>query len=87
MRSEMMWICIFCGGFLTAVLLAYKANGAIISGILLVSIISQPSPTSVTYFPYTPVGSGDLGFFEKGVTFHGIQNTLAIQDWNLSGVA
>jgi hypothetical protein len=82
-----MWIGIFCGGFVTAILLAYQVKGAIIAGILLVSIISWPRPTSVTYFPYTPVGNDNFDFFKKVVTFHGMQNTLAVQDWNLSGVS
>ncbi len=87
MRSPMMWLGIFCGGFVTAILLAYKIKGAIIAGILLVSVISWPRLTSVTYFPYTPVGNDNFDFFKKVVTFHGIQNTLAVQDWNLSRVS
>jgi AGZA family xanthine/uracil permease-like MFS transporter len=86
MRSPMMWIGIFCGGFLTAILLAFKVKGAIIAGILLVSVISWPRPTPVTYFPHTPVGDDNFDFFKKVVTFHGIQNTLVAQDWNVSGV-
>jgi AGZA family xanthine/uracil permease-like MFS transporter len=86
MRSPTMWIGIFCGGFLTAILLAYKVKGAIIAGILLVSIISWPRPTSVTYFPYTAVGNDNFDFFKKVVTFHGIEKTLAVQDWNVAGV-
>jgi AGZA family xanthine/uracil permease-like MFS transporter len=82
-----MWIGIFCGGFVTAILLAYKVKGAIIAGILLVSIISWPRPTPVTYFPYTPVGNDNFDFFKKVVTFHGIRNTLAVQDWNLTDVS
>lgn len=87
MRSPMMWIGIFCGGFLTAVLLAYRVKGAIIAGILLVAIISWPRPTSVTYFPYTPVGNDAFDFFKKVVTFHPITNVLAVNDWNISGVS
>lgn len=86
MRSPTMWIGIFCGGFLTAVLLAYKVKGAIIAGILLVSIISWPRPTAVTYFPYPPVGNDNFDFFKKVVTFHPITNTLVAQDWNVAGV-
>jgi len=86
MRSPTMWIGIFCGGFLTAILLAYKVKGAIIAGILLVSIISWPRPTSVTFFPYTPVGNDNFDFFKKVVTFHGIQKTLGVQDWDVAGV-
>ncbi|KAH8684382.1 permease family-domain-containing protein [Tricladium varicosporioides] len=86
MRSPMMWIGIFCGGFLTAILLAYKVKGAIIAGILLVSIISWPRTTSVTYFPYTEVGNDNFDFFKKVVTFHGIQKTLGVNDWDIGGV-
>lgn len=85
MQSSMMYIGIFCGGFVTAILLAYKVKGAIIAGILLVSIISWPRPTSVTYFPYTTVGNDNFDFFKKVVTFHGIQKTLGVNEWNLSG--
>src|ERR1700712_2082172 len=81
MRSPTMWIGIFCGGFLTAILLAYKVKGAIIAGILLVSIISWPRPTSVTYFPYTPIGNDNFDFFKKVVTFHGIEKTLGVNEW------
>jgi adenine/guanine/hypoxanthine permease len=81
-----MWIGIFCGGFLTAVLLTYKVKGAIIVGILLVSIISWPRTTSVTYFPYTTVGNDSFDFFKKAVTFHPIQNMLVPQNWDVAGV-
>lgn len=81
-----MWIGIFCGGILTCVLLMYRVKGAIIAGILLVSIISWPRPTDVTYFPHTPEGNDSFDFFKKVVTFHGIEKTLAVQEWDLSGV-
>ncbi|EEP82684.1 hypothetical protein UREG_07549 [Uncinocarpus reesii 1704] len=84
MRNPTMWIGIFCGGILTAVLLMYRVKGAIIAGILLVSIISWPRPTDVTYFPYTPEGDDSFNFFKKVVTFHKIEKTLAVQEWDLS---
>ncbi|KUJ07191.1 purine transporter [Mollisia scopiformis] len=89
MRAPTMWLGIFCGGFLTAILLAYKVKGAIIAGILLVSIISWPRTTSVTYFTYTPVGNDSFDFFKKKkvVTFHGIEKTLVAQEWDLAGVS
>ena len=86
MRNPTMWIGIFCGGLLTCVLLMYRVKGAIIAGILLVSIISWPRPTDVTYFPHTPEGNDSFDFFKKVVTFHKIEKTLAVQEWNLSGV-
>jgi len=84
MRNPTMWIGIFCGGFLTVLLMMYKVKGAIIFGILLVSIISWPRPTSVTYFPHTELGDASFDFFKKVVTFHPITRVLAVQQWNIS---
>jgi AGZA family xanthine/uracil permease-like MFS transporter len=85
MRSPMMWIGIFCGGFVTAILLTYRVKGALIAGILLVSIISWPRNSSVTYFPHTPAGDDAFNFFKKVVTFHPITETLGVNDWSISG--
>jgi adenine/guanine/hypoxanthine permease len=85
MRNPTMWIGIFCGGILTAMLMMYRVKGAIIIGILLVSIISWPRPTPVTLFPHTEVGDAGFDFFKKVVTFHPIQRVLAVQQWDLSG--
>jgi AGZA family xanthine/uracil permease-like MFS transporter len=79
-----MWIGIFCGGVLTVMLMLYRVKGAIIIGILLVSIISWPRPTSVTYFPYTETGNSAFDFFKQVVTFHPIGKILAVQQWNIS---
>jgi len=87
MRNPTLWIGIFCGGVLTCLLLMYRVKGAIIAGILLVSIISWPRPTSVTYFPHTPEGNDSFDFFKKVVTFHPIEKTLNVLDFNLSGVS
>jgi AGZA family xanthine/uracil permease-like MFS transporter len=84
MRNPTMWIGIFCGGLLTVLLMMYRVKGAIIFGILLVSIISWPRPTSVTYFPHDALGDTKFDFFKKVVTFHPISRILAVQDWNIS---
>jgi AGZA family xanthine/uracil permease-like MFS transporter len=84
MRSPTMWIGIFCGGVLTVMLMLYRVKGAIIIGILLVSIISWPRPTSVTYFPHTETGDSAFDFFKQVVTFHPIGKILAVQQWNIS---
>ncbi|PWY86773.1 nucleoside transporter [Aspergillus heteromorphus CBS 117.55] len=84
MRSPTMWIGIFCGGVLTAMLMLYRVKGAVIIGILLVSIISWPRPTPVTYFPHTELGDSMFNFFKKVVTFHPITRTLVAQDWDIS---
>jgi AGZA family xanthine/uracil permease-like MFS transporter len=85
MRSATMWVGIFCGGVLTALLMMYRVKGAVIIGILLVSIISWPRTTPVTYFPYTELGTSMFDFFKQVVTFHPIKHTLAVQKWNISG--
>lgn len=82
-----MWLGIFCGGFVSALLIVYKFRGAIIIGIIIVSIISWPRNTDVTYFPYTPIGDYNFEFFKKVVTFHPISKTLNLLEWNLSGVS
>jgi AGZA family xanthine/uracil permease-like MFS transporter len=85
MRNPTMWIGIMCGGILTAILMTYRVKGAIIFGIILVSIISWPRPTPVTYFPHTVVGDDAFNFFRKVVDFHQIGQVLNVQEWNISG--
>ncbi|KAI5803191.1 permease [Geopyxis carbonaria] len=83
MRNPTLWIGIFCGGILTALLMMYRVKGAIIAGIALVSIISWPRSTEVTYFPHTPVGDASFDFFKKVVTFHKIEKTLNVNEWSI----
>jgi AGZA family xanthine/uracil permease-like MFS transporter len=83
MRNPVMWIGIFCGGVMTTLMMMYRIKGAIIFGILLVSIISWPRSTPVTYFPYTPVGDDSFNFFKKVVSFHQIEKVLAVQEWSI----
>ncbi|EEQ84024.1 MFS transporter, AGZA family, xanthine/uracil permease [Blastomyces dermatitidis ER-3] len=84
MRNPTFWVGLFCGGVFTCILLMYRVKGAIIAGILLVSIISWPRPTNVTFFPHNPKGDDSFDFFKKVVTFHPIKNTLIAHDWDLS---
>ena len=79
LQKPTVWLGIFVGGFFTAVMMMYRVRGAIIIGILLVSIISWPRPTSVTFFPYTEIGDANFDFFRKVVSFrpvHYIGNSL-----------
>lgn len=85
MRNPTMWLGIFLGGFLTVLLMMFRVKGAIIIGILLVSIVSWPRGTEVSYFQYTPLGDDMFDFFKQVVTFHPIQRILAVQQWDLSG--
>jgi len=83
MRNPAMWVGIFAGGILTVILMMYRIKGAIIFGIILVSIVSWPRTSAVTYFPYTPVGDNAFDFFRKVVDFHKIGRTLNVQEWNI----
>lgn len=73
LRSPTMWLGIFLGGIVTSILMMYRVRGAILIGIFLVSIISWPRPTAVTYFPHTPAGDALFDYFKKVVTFHPIK--------------
>jgi AGZA family xanthine/uracil permease-like MFS transporter len=84
MRNPTMWIGIFCGGFLTAFLMMYRVKGAVIMGILLVSITAWPRSTPVTYFPHDQLGDSKFDFFKKVVTFHPITQVLNVLEWNVS---
>ncbi|ORY67728.1 inner membrane protein yicO [Pseudomassariella vexata] len=84
MRNPTMWIGIFCGGIMTTILMMYRVKGAIIMGILLVSIISWPRTTSVTYFPYTAEGDDAFDFFRRVVDFHQMTKVLNVLKWDVS---
>ncbi|KAL7784573.1 hypothetical protein V8C37DRAFT_395703 [Trichoderma ceciliae] len=84
MRFPAMWVGIFCGGILTVLLVMYRVKGAVIAGITLVSVISWPRSTPITYFPHTAVGDDSFDFFKKVVDFHRIENTLNVQEWDVS---
>ena len=72
-----------CPGCLQIPNRAIRVKGAIIAGIALVSIISWPRGTDVTFFPHTPIGDSNFDFFKKVVTFHKIEKTLNVLDWNV----
>lgn len=84
MRNPTMWLGIFCGGILTVVLMLYRVKGAILIGILLVSICSWPRGTAVTAFPEGTIGDDAFDFFKQVVTFHPIGRILAVQRWDVS---
>ncbi|KAI9708046.1 MAG: hypothetical protein M1820_004250 [Bogoriella megaspora] len=83
MRSPTMWLGIFCGGILTAYLMSFRVKSAFIIGIALVSIISWPRSTAVTYFPHTPEGDSMFDFFKKVAAFTPIRHTLNAIDWQI----
>ena len=49
--------------------MVYRIRGAILIGIVLVSIISWPRSTPVTLFPHTDAGDLAFSFFKEVVAF------------------
>ncbi|KAG6021488.1 hypothetical protein E4U41_002475 [Claviceps citrina] len=82
MTNPKLWLAVFCGGIVTAFLMAYRIKYAFVIGIALVSIISWPRGTAVTYFPYTEEGNSRFEFFKQIVAWHPVQKTLNQLDWN-----
>ncbi|KNZ78937.1 Putative xanthine/uracil permease, partial [Termitomyces sp. J132] len=82
LRSPTMWLGIFLGGIFTTLLMLYRVRGAILIGIFLVSIVSWPRPTPVTFFPHTEAGDALFDFFKKVVTFHPINKISHAIDFN-----
>lgn len=82
LRSPTMWLGIFVGGILTALMLMYRIRGAILIGIFIVAIISWPRPTAVTYFPYTVPGEAAFQYFKKVVTFQPLDRIGNVLDYN-----
>ena len=77
-----MWVGIFLGGVLITFLILYRVRGAMIIGILLVSVSSWPRGSAVTQFPYTDQGNNNWDFFKKVATWRSI-NPIGPQniDW------
>ncbi|WFD34839.1 hypothetical protein MCUN1_001683 [Malassezia cuniculi] len=72
LQDPRVWVGIFLGGVLTALLLLYRVRGALIIGIILVSVSSWPRGSAVTQFPYTPEGDDNWNFFKKVATWKGL---------------
>ncbi|KAH7309466.1 permease family-domain-containing protein [Stachybotrys elegans] len=87
MSNPKMWLGIICGGLVTTILMAYRVKYALICGIALVSIISWPRNTAVTYFPNTDEGDSRFEFFRSIVTWHPISTTLNQLQWSFDSNA
>ncbi|KAI1070279.1 hypothetical protein LB507_010346 [Fusarium sp. FIESC RH6] len=84
MSSPKMWTAIFAGGILVVYLMAFRVKYAFIFGIALVSILSWPRGTSITYFPDTPEGNSRFTLFTNITSFQPMKHTLNALDWNIS---
>ncbi|KAH6994873.1 permease family-domain-containing protein [Ilyonectria destructans] len=85
MSSAKLWVGVFCGGIVTAFLMAFRIKYALILGIALVSILSWPRNTPMTYFPHTDEGDSRFEFFKQVVVWHPMKKTLNQLDWTFEG--
>lgn len=83
MTNPKMWIGICLGGLFVVFLMAFKVRASIVIGIALVSILSWPRNTAVTYFPDTDDGNRRFTYFRQIVAFHPIKHTLGQIQWDL----
>lgn len=83
MESATTWMGLM-GFIIISVLMVFRVRGAVLIGILVVSILSWFRGTSFTNFPYTDAGNAKFDFFKKVVTFHPIETTIAKMDFNLN---
>ncbi|KAF9353473.1 hypothetical protein BGX26_008760 [Mortierella sp. AD094] len=83
MRGPTTWMGIM-GFILIAIMLMFRVKGAVLVGILFVSILSWIRGTTFTYFPYTEAGEGMFDYFKQVVTFHPIKNILGKMDFQLN---
>ncbi|KPM43558.1 putative xanthine/uracil permease [Neonectria ditissima] len=85
MSSPKLWVGVICGGIVTAFLMAFRVKYALIIGIALVSVMSWPRNTPITYFPHTDEGNTRFEFFKQIVVWHPIKRTLNQLDWTFEG--
>ena len=69
MESPHTWMGIL-GLVIIVILTMYRVRGAILIGIVFISITSWPRVSAVTYFPYTETGQAMFDYFRKVVTIH-----------------
>lgn len=60
------------GLLIMTILTMFRVRGAILIGIIFISITSWPRVSYVTYFPYTDSGNMMFDYFKKVVTIHPI---------------
>ncbi|KAJ9084457.1 hypothetical protein DSO57_1024241 [Entomophthora muscae] len=83
MQNPTTWLGL--GGLvLITFLIMLRVRGAMLVGILVVSILSWIRHTNITYFPDTPEGDALFANFSSIVGFHPIQNTLAVLDFDFT---
>ncbi|KAI9312962.1 permease family-domain-containing protein [Dichotomocladium elegans] len=83
MESPTTWMGIL-GLIVIVILTMYRVRGAILLGIIFVSITSWPRVSQVTYFPYTTMGQAGFDYFKQVVTLHNIDSVVGKFSFDLS---
>ncbi|CAJ0542849.1 Ff.00g002840.m01.CDS01 [Fusarium sp. VM40] len=83
MSSPKMWTAISAGLLLTVYLMAFRVRYAFIIGIALVSVLSWPRSTAITYFPDSPEGDSRFDWFREITSFRPMKHTFNALDWNV----
>ncbi|KAI7884235.1 hypothetical protein K492DRAFT_174423 [Lichtheimia hyalospora FSU 10163] len=83
MENPTTWMGIL-GLVIMVILTMYRVRGAILIGIVFISITAWPRVNTVTYFPYTEAGDLMFDYFKKVVTIHPIDHVLARFHFDLS---
>ncbi|CAO3629016.1 unnamed protein product [Mucor hiemalis] len=72
------------GLIIMALLLMFRVRGAILMGIIAISITSWPRNSPITYFPHTPLGDSMFDYFKQVVTVHNLKHVLGRFDFNFN---
>lgn len=67
---------------MTMLMIMYRVRGAIILGILMVSICSWPRKSAVTLFPHTEAGDDAYAYFKQIVGFYPLRKIGAAADFD-----
>ncbi|CAG8522164.1 12014_t:CDS:2 [Ambispora gerdemannii] len=81
LESGTTWLGIL-GFFIIQILILYQVKGAILFGILFVSIISWIRNSPITYFPDTTEGNIRYEYFKEIINFHKIESILGVLDFD-----
>ncbi|KAF4512695.1 hypothetical protein G6O67_000044 [Ophiocordyceps sinensis] len=84
MTSPKTWVAIFCGGLVTSFLMTFRIKYAFVIGIALVSVLSWPRHTTISYFPDTDEGNVRFEFFQQVIAWHPMSKVINQLDWAFS---
>ncbi|CAO3574783.1 unnamed protein product [Mortierella alpina] len=82
MKSPTTWMGIL-GFVIITLCLLFRVKGAVLIGMIFISVLSWIRNTPFTYFPYTPQGNEMFAYFKQIVSFHPIQLIFWKMDFHL----